>query len=100
MVSLSTEILKGIFVQVDVIDRKTSSLPHRHHICRTCPLARHVSLGSSMVRASYCFLEGCGFDPHRGSEMAQKSDVYLSVISPNSHMRKIYLIKYLSVFSY
>ena len=28
-------------------------LPLRLHICRTCTLAHHLSLGSSMVRASY-----------------------------------------------
>ena len=36
----------------------------RQHICRTCTLAHHLSLGSSMVRASHRSSEGCGFDPH------------------------------------
>ena len=40
------------------------------YICRTCALARHLSLGNSMVRASYQSSEGCGFDPGLG---AQKS---------------------------
>ena len=36
------------------------------HICRTCTLAHHLSLGSSIVRASQRSSEGCGFDPHLG----------------------------------
>ena len=33
---------------------------------RTCTLADHLSLGSSMVRASYRSSEGCEFDPRLG----------------------------------
>ena len=33
---------------------------------RVCTLAHHLSLGSSMVRASYRSSEGCGFDPRLG----------------------------------
>ena len=40
-----------------------SWLPLRSHISRTCTLAHHMSLGSSMVRASHRSSEGCGFDP-------------------------------------
>ena len=43
-----------------------SWLPLRSHICRTCNLARHLSLGSWMVRASHRSSEGCGFDSHPG----------------------------------
>ena len=53
------------------------------HICQTCTLAHHLSLGNSMVRASYWSSEGCRFDPRLGlrncfSEYrAQRSFVYL-----------------------
>ena len=33
---------------------------------RACTLAHHLSLRSSMVRASYRSSEGCGFDPRLG----------------------------------
>ena len=33
---------------------------------RTCTLAHYLSLGSSMVRASYRSSEGCGFNPRLG----------------------------------
>ena len=36
--------------------------PLRQHICRTCSWACHLSVGSSMVRASHQLSEGCGFD--------------------------------------
>ena len=36
------------------------------YLCRTCTWARHLSLGSSMVRASHRSSEGCGFDPRLG----------------------------------
>ena len=36
------------------------------YICRTCSSALHLSLGSSMVRASHRSSEGCGFDPRLG----------------------------------
>ena len=32
----------------------------------TCTLAHHLSLSSSMVRASHRSSEGCGFDPRLG----------------------------------
>ena len=38
----------------------------RTYIYRICNLARHLSLGSSMVRASNRSSEGCGFDPRLG----------------------------------
>ena len=43
-----------------------SWLPLRSPIYRTCTLAHHLSLGSSMVRASQRSSEGRGFDPHLG----------------------------------
>ena len=36
------------------------------HICRTCTLALHISLGSSMIRASHRSSEGCRFDRRLG----------------------------------
>ena len=33
------------------------------NVHRTCTLARHQSLGSSVVRSSFRSTEGCGFDP-------------------------------------
>ena len=33
------------------------------HICRTCNWARHLSVGSLMVRTSHRSSEGCGLDP-------------------------------------
>ena len=38
----------------------------RQHMSRTCTFARHLSLGSSMVRESQWSSEGCGFDPRLG----------------------------------
>ena len=35
-------------------------------ICRTCTLALHLRLESSIVRASHRSSEGCGFDPRLG----------------------------------
>ena len=35
-------------------------------ICRICTLARHLSLGSSMVRAPHRSSKGCGFNPRLG----------------------------------
>ena len=43
-----------------------SGVPNWQHICRTCILARHLSLGSLMVRASHRSSEGCGFNPRLG----------------------------------
>ena len=43
-----------------------SWLALKSHICRSYTLARHLSLGSSMIRASYRSSEGCGFDPGLG----------------------------------
>ena len=43
-----------------------SCLPHWQHICRTCTLAHHLSLGGSMVRVSHQSSEGCRFDPRLG----------------------------------
>ena len=51
-----------------------SWLPLRSHICRICTLARHLSLGSSMVRASYRSSEGCGFDPCLGLRNRSSED--------------------------
>ena len=45
---------------------ETLMLPLRLHICQTCTLACHLSLGNSMIRASHRSSEGCGFDPHLG----------------------------------
>ena len=60
---------------------------------RTCTLAHHLSLGSSMVRASYRSSEGCGFDPRLGlrnnfSEYRTWwSFIYLKIY-PRSHVSK------------
>ena len=39
---------------------------HRQHICRTCTTVRHLSFGSSMVRAFHLSSQGCGFGPRLG----------------------------------
>ena len=44
-------------------DGDRTRLPLMSHISRTCTLAYHLSLGSSMIRASHRSSEGCGFDP-------------------------------------
>ena len=43
-----------------------SWLPLRQHICQTCNIARHLSLGHSMVTASHRSSEGCRFDSRLG----------------------------------
>ena len=74
-----------------------SWLPHGLHICRLCTLARHLNLGSSMVRASYRSSDGCGFNPRLGlrnrfSEVwAWQTSNGHPRMSPNSHMQNISL---------
>ena len=67
-----------------------SRLLLRQFVCRTCTLARHLSLSSSMVRASQLSSEGCG----RSFSGAQKSFFLTNVhpsskISPSSHIYNI-----------
>ena len=65
------------------------------HICRTCTLARHLNLGSSMVRAPYRSSEGCGFDPRLGLRSrffeyrAWRSFIYPLKIFPSFHRSNI-----------
>ena len=64
------KITKTITITIDATvtitwdDRWTIAKLHplRSHMCRTCTLAHHLSLGSSMVEASHRLSEGCGFD--------------------------------------
>ena len=74
-------------------------LPLRSHICRTYTLADHLSLGSSMVRASHRSLEGCGFVPHWGSEIVllrigldERSSIILRYVQAPT------LLKYISYY--
>ena len=74
-----------------------SWLPPRSHICRTCTLARHLSLGSSMVRASHRSSEGRGFDPRPGlnnrfsENRVWRTFIYHSFkLSPSTHISNTY----------
>ena len=65
------------------------------HICRTCTLAVHLSLGSSMVRESHRSWEGWGFDPRLGlrnrfsEDRAWRSFIYRLLIFPSSDTSNI-----------
>ena len=55
------------FVKLILADRVWwTRYPLSSHIRRSCTLARHPSLGRSIIRASHRPSEGCGFDPRMG----------------------------------
>ena len=60
------------------------------YLCFICTLAHHLSLSSSMVRASHRSSESCGFDPRLGLRnhflSIELEDRSSTLIYPSSHV--------------